>query len=586
MSVNWRLALRLVGWLVVVGAVLLGLATGTVLWTIDRFNRIEAARQFDSSGMYSIVQSIQADGDSLTFDAELLELVRQSGGWLQRIDERGEVTHSFFAPPDVPARYGPGELTAYWLGSSPFPYQLFLWIQPKNGVIHTLIYGVKDTDNELMERLIRESRQEGSALILPEELVRELKSSGSWLQLVDKNGSELAFFNKPEGAMGSYNVEEMVLRAVYWDRYSTKLVTRYDAASGRTWALSSPLPGNEPGKQPWITPENRVLIQSIGALISAALLLFAAMAIWFGHRIGSPIVHVMNWVRLLGRGVYAEPTGAGGIARSRTRQGGRKRKYKVYEEVIRSMESLSDALRRNERYRTDAERLREEWVAGVSHDLKTPLSSIVGYAHMLEAEHYSWTPEEVRSFAKVILDKSSYLEGLVNDLTLTYRLRSGVAAPSMSAVEMNGFMDAALREAAAGHPGYEASIVRFKAAERPVYILAYAPWMQRIVDNLVANALTHNRKGILLEVAVKENGEEAIIEFADDGKGMDKETVERLFEQYYRGTDTDSRPEGTGLGMAVAKALTEAMGGTIGVASGIGRGTTIRLCWPRTDAEE
>ncbi|MFC5470087.1 sensor histidine kinase [Cohnella suwonensis] len=215
----------------------------------------------------------------------------------------------------------------------------------------------------------------------------------------------------------------------------------------------------------------------------------------------------------------------------------------------------------------------------MSHDLKTPLSSIIGYAHMMEAEAYTWTQEEVRSFAKVILDKSYYLEGLANDLTLTYRARSGGASPALSATEVNAFLASAVREAI-NHPAYDADRVRFRASDGPAYIAAYAPWLQRIVDNLVANALTHNREGTTLTISVKPSGSFVSIDFADDGDGMDEATASRLFERYYRGVDTDSRSEGTGLGMAVAKALAESMDGTIGVSASVGRGTTIRLAFP------
>lgn len=81
------------------------------------------------------------------------------------------------------------------------------------------------------------------------------------------------------------------------------------------------------------------------------------------------------------------------------------------------------------------------------------------------------------------------------------------------------------------------------------------------MDNLVANALLHNEKGTTLTVTIQSAGPNDIaLAFSDNGKGMNEETASRLFERYYRGTDTESRTEGSGLGMAVTKALVEALG--------------------------
>ncbi|MBP1995527.1 sensor histidine kinase [Paenibacillus eucommiae] len=581
MNVKWRLTFRLIAWLAIVGLILSMLAAGALYWTYNQLSRIQAGREFESAGLYQLVQTIRTRGDDLQFDPELLEMVRQSGGWLQRIDENGKVTDAFFTPPDVPDSYGPGEFTAYWLGGSPFPYHLYLWIQEKNGVNHTLIYGLdKKDENQLqLQQLMEQGVIMGSTIRLPEELEEQIKLSGSWLQVVDAEGEELASVNTPAEAIGRFSVQELALRSVYPDRYGMKLITHYDKETGETWILSSPLPGYQPGEKPRMDPETRVLAVGIGTLLLAAMLVFVLFSYWFGHRFGSPIIHMMKWLRSLDEGSYAEPALPDGIPRSQNRLGKRKRKYRIYGDVIHSLDSLSGTLRRNERMRTETERMRDEWISGVSHDLKTPLSSIKGYAYMLEADSYDWTADEVRSFAKVILDKSLYLDDLINDLTLTYQLKSGGAAPSVEVVNMNEYMAEAVRESS-NHPLYKEDSIRFMPADHPVCLALYKPWFQRIVDNLVANALLHNKEDTKLTISVQSAGNgDIIVTFTDDGEGMDEQTASRLFERYYRGLDTESRAEGTGLGMAVTKALVEGLGGMIEVNTAVGRGTSIRLVW-------
>jgi signal transduction histidine kinase len=133
---------------------------------------------------------------------------------------------------------------------------------------------------------------------------------------------------------------------------------------------------------------------------------------------------------------------------------------------------------------------------------------------------------------------------------------------------------------AARHPAASAGKVRFVPAASPVYVNSYRPWLKRIFDNLVANALLHNEAETVVTVSVTGSASgEIVLTFEDNGKGMDKETADRLFERYYRGTDTESRTEGSGLGMAITKALVEELGGTIAVDTALGKGTVIRLSW-------
>ncbi|MBB6672160.1 sensor histidine kinase [Cohnella nanjingensis] len=579
MNIKWRLSLRLIVMLVLVLAILLVLAGRTLYWSLNELTRIESARDFENAGLYRLVQTVEAGGDDLRFDAALLEQVRRAGGWLQRIDESGRVTNAFFTPPDVPTSYGPGELVSYWLGKVPFPYQLYLWIQEKDGVVHTLLYGFKSQENLLLQRAMREGKRVGEGIALPEALQKDLKNGRSWVQVLDAEGAELASFNKPAGVIDRFPLQELALRSIYSDRYGWKIASKYDPASRLTWMVSTPLPGVEPGKSPAIEPEQRVLIVSIGSLLVAALIVFAIVAFWFGHRFGSPLLHLLQWLRELGQGRYAEPVDRKGRPISRNGRGRRKRNYRVYGDVMQSLDALSATLHRNDRLRQETEQLRDEWIAGVSHDLKTPLSSIKGYAHMLESPAYEWSQEEVRSFAKVMLDKSSYMDNLINDLTLAYRLRAGSQPPLTERTDMNAYLKEGLLEAVS-HPGDDPSRVKFVPSAEPVEAEIYAPWFQRIVDNLVANALLHNPKGTTLAVTLAAGDPAGFtLTFRDDGSGMDEQTAARLFDRYYRGTNTESSSEGTGLGLAVTQALVEALGGSIEVETAVGRGTCVRLTW-------
>lgn len=89
-----------------------------------------------------------------------------------------------------------------------------------------------------------------------------------------------------------------------------------------------------------------------------------------------------------------------------------------------SLNHLSERLSFNERQIKQAEQLREEWITGLSHDLKTPLSSIYGYSTMLASEDYNWSMEEMRIFASTMQEKATYMDALIQDLTYTYQLKN------------------------------------------------------------------------------------------------------------------------------------------------------------------
>ena len=579
-NIKWKLTRKLISGLLIVGLILLIAAIITLFWSNSKIQEIEATRQFESAGLYQLIQTLQQDEGRIQFDPKLLELIQQNGGWLQRIDQDGKVTDSYLVPPDVPSSYSPGQLTGYWLGTTPFPYQLYLWIQEKNGVMHTLLYGKKDEDRLLIKQLAERTRFGADGeLQLSMNDKQLLLSRMSWLQVLDEEGKEVGSYDKPEGVTHNFSLQELALRSVYADRYGTKLHTYYEQDQGLTWVLSTPLNKNRLGKGPLIDPELAVLISAVGSLVGFSMLVFALFAWWFGQRTGTPILHIMEWLEVLGKGQYIEPQTKNSRAYDADQNDNRKGSFAVYGDVLESLNALTYTLQRDAIVREETEQARNEWLAGISHDLKTPLSSIKGYAHMLENSDYEWSQEEVQRFARVMLNKSKHMERLISDLTLEYQLQSGSTPPYMEVVDLNVYIPETLNGAGITLHNQDANIV-FNPAKSPQYLKLYKPWFQRIIDNLTANAFLHNQQDITLTVSVLSMGSGKIgLSFADNGGGMDNHTKVKLFERYYRGTDTDSATEGSGLGMTIAKALVEVHGGKIFVESEQGKGTQIKLIW-------
>jgi PAS domain S-box-containing protein len=225
---------------------------------------------------------------------------------------------------------------------------------------------------------------------------------------------------------------------------------------------------------------------------------------------------------------------------------------------------------------TDLRRLetvRRDFVANVSHELKTPLTAIAGYAETLVAESPS-------PFAETILANAHRMQRLVDDLLDLSRIESGGWRPEAAAVNM----DTAAREA--WEPFAERA-----AARRVQFETALAPAartidvdpeaLRQIFTNLFDNALRYTPENGRIRVAARNAKDELVLSVADTGSGIPSEHLPRIFERFYRVDASRSRQEGgTGLGLAIVKHLVEAHGGRVEAESELGRGTTILLYFP------
>lgn len=582
MNMKRRLAFQFTAQLAITGTIVLLIAAICVLWVFRQLTEISFSRDFASVGLERLVESSQLGQDGIRFDPELLAKVKQNNGWIQSLAENGQVEHSYNTPADVPKHYAPGELVDYWTKKKEFPYALYLWIQEKDGKLFTIIYGVQNDLELLLSSIVANTDLTITGeLELPENIANQITTLEGYIQLLDSQGRELASFNKPNTSASHYTVQDLVLRTMYSARYSAELSSVYDEKTGRTWVISLPHQrGKDMGEGMLRSPEAKVLLIGITSMIIALIIVFIIQSLWNAHRFGAPMLHMLSWLDSLGKAKFKEPVDRNGIARSRTKSGGWRSRYRVFSDVMISTNNLSDTLRRDQELRMKNNSLREEWISGITHDLKTPLSSIKGYAHMLSEERYEWTTEQVRAFTQIMLEKSAHMDGLINDLALTYRMNADIKLPKGDQLELNKWLRETL-DRAMDTPSIDKSRIRFQPAETDISVIMHAPWLERVVMNVTANALLHNPPNTILTVSLfaENDGKGMSIHFSDNGNGMDTYTADRLFNRYYRGTDTSSAINGSGLGMAIAKSLVEAMDGRIMVETSPGKGTTIRLIW-------
>jgi signal transduction histidine kinase len=223
------------------------------------------------------------------------------------------------------------------------------------------------------------------------------------------------------------------------------------------------------------------------------------------------------------------------------------------------------------------EAVRRDFVANVSHELKTPLTSIAGYAETLAQET---PPGQPRQFADTIVHNARRMQRLVDDLLDLSRIESGGWRPQPEDLDLGRVVEDSWETVAeaAQHRGVTLAASPDTTRQR---VWADAEALHQVFTNLFENAIRHTPAGGRVTVTARRDGAAIGIDVRDTGSGIPAEHLPRIFERFYRVDPARSRDQGgTGLGLAIVKHLIEAHGGRVTAESSLGQGTTVRFSLP------
>lgn len=216
-----------------------------------------------------------------------------------------------------------------------------------------------------------------------------------------------------------------------------------------------------------------------------------------------------------------------------------------------------------------ADRQRSALLAAVGHDLRTPLAAIKAAATTLRSHDVDWSPNDRDALLATVEGSVDRLDAIVGNLLDASRLEAGALSVQLSPVALDAVVASTVLEL--GSEGIEVSV-----PEDLPLVLADAGLLERVLFNLVDNALRHG--GGRVEVSATAGAESAKLEVTDHGPGVAPDAREQLFVPFQR--LDDSSTDGVGLGLAVAKGLTEAMGGALVADGAHGGGLTMRMRIP------
>lgn len=225
------------------------------------------------------------------------------------------------------------------------------------------------------------------------------------------------------------------------------------------------------------------------------------------------------------------------------------------------------------------ENVRQQFIANVSHELKTPLSSIKAYAETLlgGARHDA---EHCERFLERIDEQAGRLHQLIQDMLSLARIESGQAAMEMANISVERIVQRCLADYEALAAAREVTLEN-GATDAALFVRGDEEALRQVLNNLVDNAVKYTPSGGSVSIAARRDGAMAVIDVTDTGAGIPAEHHARLFERFYRVDKARSRElGGTGLGLSIVKHLCQAMGGTVAVQSEINRGSTFTVRLP------
>jgi two-component system OmpR family sensor kinase len=225
--------------------------------------------------------------------------------------------------------------------------------------------------------------------------------------------------------------------------------------------------------------------------------------------------------------------------------------------------------------RTETENRLRRFVADASHELRTPVTTIRGYAELFRDG--GLTDEvELGEAMRRTEQEAVRMGSLVDDLLLLARLDQGRPL-EREPVDLRSIVADAARDAAAVDPHRPIAT----AVDGPAVVLGDEGRVRQVVANLVSNALVHTPAGTPVELRLRHEDGHAVLEVSDRGPGMSPESAARAFERFYRADPSRSRHRGgSGLGLAIVQATIEAHGGSVSLRSGPGQGTTVTVQLP------
>ena len=247
------------------------------------------------------------------------------------------------------------------------------------------------------------------------------------------------------------------------------------------------------------------------------------------------------------------------------------------EEIQKRMNHLKRESEKNEKLAKENEEKKDELIVYLAHDIKTPLTSMIGYLSILD-EIDDMPKKKQKNYISIALDKSYRLEDLINELFDVARFNSEKIVLEKEELNLNLMLEQIIDDF---YPTLREVNKSIKLNyNEPISINGDSDKLSRVFNNLIKNAISYSKEESEIVINLKKDNNNAIVEVINKGKQISKEKLSKIFEKFYRlDSARTSRTGGSGLGLAIAKDIVELHNGTI-IAESNEEETTFRVTLP------
>ncbi len=245
-------------------------------------------------------------------------------------------------------------------------------------------------------------------------------------------------------------------------------------------------------------------------------------------------------------------------------------------QLCMSLEDMRRRLKDNAEEKVEFDRENKELISNISHDLKTPVTTIKGYAEGI-MDGVADTPEKIEKYVRTIYNKANEMDLLINELTLYSKIDTNRIPYDFSILSVNDYFSDCSEELYLELEAKNVEFGYFNYVDPEVKVIADAEQIKRVIHNIVNNSTKYMDKSrAKINLRVKDVGDFVQVELEDNGKGIAAKDLPNIFDRFYRAdTSRNSSKGGSGIGLSIVKKIIEEHGGKIWATSRENTGTTM-----------
>lgn len=396
--------------------------------------------------------------------------------------------------------------------------------------------------------------------ILDEQTSEKLKIDRVWGIIVDENSQKTVWHtsNLPENIPQTYSLAEISDLTLGYIKGHPTYTSEVDQG-----LLILGFPKRSYWKMMRPSWSYRFIVNTPQILLVALtvnLIVILFIYLWFSGKLVRSVTPIVKGIKNLPKGSH-----------KMIREKG------LLSEIAESINQTSTVLKKQEKQLAKKETARADWIAGISHDIRTPLSMVVGYASQL-SNHSSLLPEE-KDKAKIILNQSQKIKRLVNDLNLSSKLEYNMQPINRKKVELISLFRRVIVEFLNNDLEENYSIKwQTNKISDSIFVQIDAELFKRAITNLLQNAINHNPDGCTIYISIKEENSTVSIIVEDDGIGVSETQLNKLNKSsHYMISKDENLNQQHGLGLLIVKQIIESHGGNIFLEKGKYGGFSVRI---------